>query len=217
MSSGQGVKIFLDLDGTLLDVSNRHFEVYAFAVEQFGGTPLSKRLYWQLKRCKTGWPQLLARSGLDPHLLSPFHNAFLGCIEAPEMLAKDQLFVGTKSSLGELSSAHSLSLLTLRRSRANLMDQLRDLDLQRYFDEIEVGHARGEAYEAKLELMKKVSAFREVIAVGDTEADIVAAKMLHVPVVAVLSGLRDHEYLGALEPDFMIGGIRELPDLVRTL
>ena len=211
------MRIFLDLDGTLLDVSNRHFEVYAFTVEQFGGTPLSKRAYWQLKRCKTGWPQLLARSGLAPHVLSPFHDVFVERIEAPQMLAKDQLFVGTRSSLRELSSTHSLSLVTLRRSRANLMDQLRDLDLQRYFDEIEVGPARGEAYEAKLELMKRMAAFREAIVVGDTEADIVAAKMLHVPVVAVLSGVRDREYLGALKPDFMIGGVRELPDLVRAL
>ena len=211
------MNICFDLDGTLLDVSNRHYHVYAQAVEWLHGKPLTKRRYWELKRRHTEVPRLLVESSLDPEVASSYMQRFVEQIETPRMLAKDRLIVGTKASLKELSGSHSLYLVSLRRSQSNLGNQLRQLDIEQYFDRILVGHTDGEPYKKKLELIRRLPNFGEGIVVGDTEADIVAAKRLNLRAVAVRSGVRNGEYLNGLDADFVLDGIRELPELVSRL
>ena len=57
--------LVFDLDGTLLDVSARHHHVYSTVCRSLGGQPLDRAAYWHLKRRRTGWPEILAQSGLD--------------------------------------------------------------------------------------------------------------------------------------------------------
>jgi phosphoglycolate phosphatase-like HAD superfamily hydrolase len=47
--------------------------------------------------------------------------------------------------------------------------------------------------------------------VGDTEADVMAAKALGLVSCAVTSGLRSAEFLRALKPDYLIQSIEGLP------
>jgi phosphoglycolate phosphatase-like HAD superfamily hydrolase len=50
--------------------------------------------------------------------------------------------------------------------------------------------------------------------VGDTEADIVAAKTHQVKVIAVLSGIRDRAQLELYQPDYIVNNLEEAASVV---
>ena len=54
----------------------------------------------------------------------------------------------------------------------------------------------------------------EVWMIGDTEADIVAAKRNKVKVIGVLSGIRDRIQLEHYQPDFIVNNFSEAVELV---
>jgi phosphoglycolate phosphatase-like HAD superfamily hydrolase len=50
--------------------------------------------------------------------------------------------------------------------------------------------------------------------VGDTEADIAAAKSHDIPFVGVLSGIRDRDRLEHYQPNFIVNNLSEALDLI---
>ncbi len=52
--------------------------------------------------------------------------------------------------------------------------------------------------------------------IGDTEADIIAAKTHNIRVVGVLSGIRDRERLEEYQPDHIAKNLSEAVDLVMS-
>ncbi|NEN96724.1 MAG: HAD hydrolase-like protein, partial [Moorea sp. SIO3I7] len=54
----------------------------------------------------------------------------------------------------------------------------------------------------------------DVWMIGDTEADIVAAKTHGIKAIGVLSGIRDRTQLNLYEPDFIVNNLTEAVDLV---
>lgn len=135
----------------------------------------------------------------------------LGLIETREFLAKDRLHpwvVGTLESL----RAHRLHLVTLRNNRANLLWQLEALGVDRYFAGIHSRDGNDGTWQAKRQLALAVAIppGAEVVFVGDTEADILAARSLAYLSVAVESGIRTRGLLEASEPDRIIAHIGQL-------
>lgn len=57
---------------------------------------------------------------------------------------------------------------------------------------------------------------KEAVVVGDTEMDIKPCKALGVKVVSVTTGIRTEEELRKYEPDFIISGLKELPELIES-
>lgn len=55
---------------------------------------------------------------------------------------------------------------------------------------------------------------QETWMVGDTEADILAAKAHQIPVIAVLSGIRNRDCLAAHGPDAIVADLGEAVDMV---
>jgi beta-phosphoglucomutase-like phosphatase (HAD superfamily) len=58
------MKIFFDLDGTLIDVAPRHYHVYSEVVTELGRTPLAQSVYWRLERAlrHETWAKVLLRA-----------------------------------------------------------------------------------------------------------------------------------------------------------
>jgi len=54
------IKLFFDLDGPILDVSERYFEVYCECLKKTSFIPLSKDNYWDKKRQKISEVEILA-------------------------------------------------------------------------------------------------------------------------------------------------------------
>ena len=206
--------IFFDLDGTLIDVSKRHYEVYGKLIKEFKGEPLPKSLYWKLKRSRASVPKILRKSSVSEKLHYSFLTKFISHIERKENLMLDSVFPYTKGVLKSLRKNYRLYLTTQRRSKKNTIVQLKGLGLQKFFEGIIIS-----ANENRLsKVIKNVS--REVknsIIIGDTEVQILIARKVHLFSVAVLSGIRNKSTLKKYKPDFIEANINYLPDLLKKI
>jgi len=207
------MKIFCDLDGTLIDVSARNYRVYAENTTAFGGHPLQRAAYWDLKRKKTKWDQLLPLSGLPIDIQQQFLDEFIKKIESPDYLKLDTLFPAALAALDMLSAEHECYLVSLRRNRENLLLELEWLNLAPHFKQILTGHSESDGYDVKIALIKDRLGDDKGVIIGDTEADIVTGKELGLTTVAVKSGIRDEQFLAALNPDHLLNDISELGSL----
>lgn len=207
------MKIFCDLDGTLIDVSVRHYKVYCDVVELFSGSQLSRDKYWSHKRNKNTWEDILKISKISEKSKDNFLQEFIKKIEDPIYLSYDELFEGAVETLKYFSKSNNCYLVSLRRNQANLKEQLVKLDIDSYFKKVLSGHSENDGYDVKIELIKNELTDEENIIIGDTEADIITGKKLNMITVATLSGLRDSQFLSNLEPDYMIDTIADIRKL----
>lgn len=205
--------ILVDLDGTLLDVSERHYRVYSEITKEFGGVPMPKDEYWDLKRKKTKWPVLLPKSGLSAAIEPDFLQTFIPRIEALDYLKLDSFFPDALPTLGSLASKYTCNLVSLRRNADNLEQELEWLDIRKYFAKVMSGHSDSDGYDRKIALIRPEVENKRAVIIGDTEADIVTGKELGLITIAVTSGIRDEQFLRALEPDHMVNHVGEILDL----
>jgi phosphoglycolate phosphatase len=206
--------IFFDLDGTLIDVSIRHYQVYSELVEKYAGKTLPKDRYWSEKRLKTKWPALLSQSLIAEDRASQFMQDFIALIEQPDKLRVDPLFPGSLATLKLLSTKYRLYLVSLRRNEQALLDQVADLGLEEFFYKVLTGHSETTGEDVKSELIKSLAVPGRDIIVGDTEADILTGKLLGLKTVALTSGIRDEDFLRVLKPDFLLRHVNEVPGVL---
>ena len=209
--------IFIDFDGTLVDIAPRHYRVYKKCVEKMGGTPLDRKKYWELKRDNISWNELLPMSGLEVNNRDDYLKLFIDRIESLEELYRDELFVDSLSTLKKLSSnGNKLYLLSLRRNSDALDKQIEKLGIGCFFEKILSGHS--DTKEGTL--LKKADIIKQTIdnpedsiIVGDTEADVSAAQQLNATSIALLSGIRSKEFLKSMEPDYLVDGIGDVANI----
>lgn len=208
------LKIFFDLDGTLIDVAPRHYRVYCEVTESFGGKPMDQQEYWSLKRDKTKWPALLTASGLPVDIEFEYLKKFISKIEDPRYLDMDQLYPGAIETLTKLSSAGECYLVSLRRNEQNLLGELSRLGLTKFFSEILSGHSENDGSDVKTAIIQKKLGDDRGVIIGDTEADILTGKSLGMRTVALTSGIRSESFLTALSPDYLVETIGDVASLV---
>lgn len=207
-------KLFCDLDGTLIDVSERNYQVYAEVTKDFGGTPLDKGTYWDLKRRKAKWPTLLPMSRLPADIEADYLGEFINKIESLDYLELDTLMPGVIEAVEEMLVDREVYLVSLRRNHRNLVAQLGNLGLEAYFTKILSGHSETDGFDRKIELINEELEGKKGAIIGDTEADIVTGKRLGMISIALLSGIRDEQFLRDLEPDHLLSDIRDAPQVL---
>lgn len=208
MNSGT---IFLDLDGPLLDVSERYHRLHCDLVLQHGGKPIPREIYWQAKRERVPELEILGPTGLSLQTIAEIGSARGTLIESPEYLLFDQPWTWTIPILEALAGVSSLVLVTLRRHPDRLHRQLGELDLRRYFDRVVAGPGDG-TLEAKAWLLRseEVPIPPGSSLVGDTEIDIASGRALNLRTIAVRSGIRSDAQLQRWAPDLLIDDLRQL-------
>lgn len=201
----------LDLDGTLLDTSARHYAVYCLIARSLQVHLLSFTAYNQLRRSGMNNLDVLLKCGLRSADLNLAKSTWLKHIETLEMLKSDQLFPGVPEWLGSHENCIEFVLVTLRSNTQALRTQLHWLGLVPYFQQVlDVPH-QGDAADAKATaVMENVQT--EIVAwIGDSEIDIKAAQQLGVEAIGVTSGMRTAEALleaGAHETHRLVTDIR---------
>src|SRR5215510_2576050 len=127
--------ICIDLDGPILDVSERYYQVYCDCLRSIGAPPLDKASYWELKRKKVSEPDILAQAGIDrSEVIQAYVYVRNTRVESENYLKFDQVWAGTDETLKILRMGRALALVTMRTSRELLVRQLERLHLRDSFD-----------------------------------------------------------------------------------
>ncbi len=203
------MKIFFDLDGPILDVSQRYYSVFLAICK--GNTQLSKEEFWDFKRKKVSWPEILkeARSDVGE---KEFMKYWMRRIEMKKYLILDKIQPYTKSTLNSLRKKYILYLISLRQSKKNLLWQIKRVNIDKYFKKImHCKYNFDKPWEGKAELIKEIIESQEnTLIVGDTEVDIRASKLVGIKSVGIANGIRTKELLLKEKPDFLISDINEI-------
>jgi phosphoglycolate phosphatase-like HAD superfamily hydrolase len=197
--------IVLDLDGPLLDGMHRHYHCYREILTENGFHPIPLDLYWELKRNRIDRRQLLYLSNAT-EFYDQFLSTWIERIETKEYLALDRLQNNIIDILTTWKrNGIRLMLATMRKNPTNLHWQLGKLGIAHLLDDvIVVGNARNDVSKAsQIKLLLRNAPLQEIIWIGDTEVDILAAREAGVRVCALTCGLRTKEYLASLLPDLL--------------
>lgn len=210
-----GLKVcFCDLDGPLLEVSEKYYRAYADLIAENGGQPLPKERYWSLKRQRMPSGEVLQLSSAPGLSTAVFTGDWVARVESQEYLRHDCLQAGALEALDALAKRYELVLVTLRRSRELLMWQLGETGLLPWFDAIlSSGEDRTPRWRIKHDLItahyrggpRTYSWF-----IGDTETDIEAGRNLGARTIAITNGIRTEAILRRSSPDILLPAISEI-------
>lgn len=206
---------FLDLDGPILDVSRKHYQLYCDLLKKFVGNPIGFEDFWEAKRQRVSDRNILERSGLASRA-EEYTTLKVELIETDAYLDIDTIQEGALEVLAALKRDFALVLVTLRRSRSALDRQLAklglDLALDRVLTSSDVSAAEhADGWRIKSQLVREAgipTGARDFFA-GDTETDIRAGQDLGIRTVAVLNGIRDDRFLLPLEPTMVVANIAQ--------
>ncbi len=202
--------ILFDLDGTLIDVSARHYSLYRSVISEQSAEALPRDEYWRHRRAGESTIDLLsATPGVD---VERFTAAWMEGIERPDWLALDEPYEGAVEIVDALGPEYELVLITLRRDRGALMDQLDALRLRSYFTAV-ICHGP-ELVRGKHLLRGIAELTPGGYAVGDTEADIELAAETGRRAICLSYGVRSGCYLAGRGAETVIGSLRELPEVI---
>jgi phosphoglycolate phosphatase-like HAD superfamily hydrolase len=133
-------------------------------------------------------------------------------VEAPASLALDRLLPGAGRTLTGLARRGvRLVLLSLRRSPEAFRRQVDGLGIAGAFERVCSGNAYEDGARSKRHLIEQVGLGHPAAVVGDTEADVLAARALGLASVAVTTGLRNRGYLLRAGADVVIDRIGQVP------
>lgn len=207
-----------DLDGPILDVSERYYCLYRDILTELGSKPLTKKQYWQYKRQRISEKRILACSQSEEHVKEYFQRRESN-IESIKYLKKDVLYGSLPHVLHGLNKIGVCVILaTFRKSRLLLDWELRFWDLERHFQHV-VNIATPSASRARA----KADAVRNLLQgdshsnwfIGDTETDVGAGKILGINTAAVTFGIRESALLRAQEPDVILDSVEDFNDWIR--
>jgi phosphoglycolate phosphatase len=204
--------VFFDLDGPLLDVSERYYRVYAFILQEQGFRPIEKERYWELKRQTVPEREILALSRAE-QMLDGYIARRLALIESDAFMMFDRLQAQALSVLRRLKQFHSLVLVTLRSRREQLEKQLQRLGLLHLFTVVlSSGEQTKPRWRIKVNLVRTKCSSTIIPGwfIGDTETDILAGRDLGLTTIAVKNGIRAERFLLAAQPHFIIENISNI-------
>ncbi len=219
-------RIFTDFDGPIMDVSERYYQVYLYCVSHIRLTDqtinvLDKEQFWQLKRSQVAERDIAHLSGFTEESQAVrFAHLRRATVHTNPYFDYDCLIDSAIAALEKVQQAGiDLAVMTMRRRR-ELEPVFDKYDLWRFFPSdrifcLDDNYVKTNDVQDKQKLMQQAQAVLPPASqqwmVGDTEADINAAKSYQIPAIAVLSGIRNQEQLEKYQPQQI------LPDLLTAI
>ena len=196
-------KLIIDLDGTLIDDSNRHWSIF----KDLAKIEIEEKRYWDYRRSGLSNRELFKHlTGVDRFRIQEFKTL----VEKRDYLKLDKLII-THQKLSQLSKFFELILCSVRSQEENFYWQLERLGIGHFFSTfVIIPHSeliRNRNYYKAPALLERFSFMSGDFIIGDTEVDIYTGKQLGIKTVAVLSGIRTRILLQTFNPDFIIDNI----------
>jgi len=222
------LRLITDFDGPITDVSERYYRVYQFCLEKTrrldqSVRELSKVEFWQLKRSRVPEKQIAMNSGLDEAQALEFAQLRRQTVHTEQYFQYDILIPGAVEALLKIQAAGiDLAVMTMRRVW-ELDYAFQKFQLDRFFPEnrcycLSNDYVKTRDIEDKPLLMARAIAELPAVAdswmIGDTEADITAAKKHGIKVIAVESGIRDRPQLELYHPDYIVPNLSLAVDFI---
>lgn len=211
--------IFIDLDGTILNVYDRVYQLYKDILKKYNKKFLYKKRYIALKRKKIKIEKILEMTN-SSDIISKFKKEWKKNIESYNYLELDKIHLSNRKTLIALKNMYRLVLITLRNHPKRLFWELKNKKIDNIFEEVIVVPNKYclNKWELKFRAIKKYKNFsKECIIVGDTETDILAGKNLGIKTIAVGEGMRDSSLLKKYKPDFLIKNIADFKKIYKML
>lgn len=216
------VKVFCDLDGPLIDVSERYYKTYQLALaevqdyaqsqgNELSLSPLSAAQFWQMKQERVPDVDIAHCSGLRGGEVERFLATVQERVNQPHLLQQDRLQSGVVQSLQVLQQQGiEVSVVTLR-CQGEAFQVLHKYQIDHFFAQIQGTDDPLAAYQnyaiCKQQLLSDVMRQSGINPdqtdcwmIGDTEADVLAGQMLGFSTIAVTCGIRNYRYLEKLHP-----------------
>lgn len=220
------LRIITDFDGPIMDVSERYYRVYQFCLGEVRRPDqavhcLSKAEFWRCKRAQVPEREIGRMSGLDDQQALEFARLRRETVHTLPYLSYDRPTETAIASLEQIQKAGiDLVVMTMRRVR-ELNHAFEENDLARFFppdrryclpdDYVKTGDVRDKPL-LMARAVAELPPASYVCMIGDTEADIAAAKSQGIPAIAVLSGIRDRDRLEQHAPDLIVQDLSEALD-----
>jgi len=221
--TNRDLRIISDLSGTLVDMSERQYRAYLYALSEvkYDGQSVNamcRDAFRKAKQSFTSQEFIGLKSGLDKAQIPNFIKLQKRVVNLLSNMENDRLFPETTDALDIAKEAEiDLVLLTMRRESE--LEFAFDKTLPKsYFPETHIycvsdDYRKSSDVHDKTLLLEKalteLPSISETWMIGDTEADILAAKMHGIKAIAVLTGSRNLERLKVYEPDFIATNILE--------
>jgi len=207
--------VLFDWDGVLLDSLGAAFNVYNRIFTRIGTKRLTKDEYLELQ--SPNWYDFYGKVGLPTSLWNEVDREWLRLYEEENPdLHPDAIRCLTALKGGGLKLA-----LVSNGSRARVESELSRFDINRFFGVVVSSEKKEELKPSPVMLQRALAALglapADTVYVGDSPADIQAAKNARVPSIAIARGSIQVKRLGDEKPDRMFAGLDEMTDFLLAL
>lgn len=203
------LKVFWDLDGTLVDNRYRLYELFCVLTET---DFLTFDEYWSYKFRGYGQGKMLELIKYDKKNHSEFQRIWLKEIEKEEWLKKDILQKDAKETLEVLFwSGISQYVITNRQFIRNVEEELKWLNIPHFFNGISTTALKGKKAD---EMRKSFDVSGNDFMIGDSAEDIMAAKELGIHSIAICTDVRNEKLLKKYEPEWLLYDRQMIPKIL---
>lgn len=202
------MNIIFDLDGTLIDSSDRMYKLFCTLVPQ---CRMSKAQYWDYKRNKINHEQLIMKYFPEINF-EIFRNQWMKLIESDYYLAMDVNYIDTIKVLQKLQKQNILYLLTARQNKEGLIKELDRLELRNFFEKIFTTEGKCSKQELWLKMIQKYEKLdnKDNVFISDMGMDILIGNRMGYKTVAISHGFMNREKLQEYIPDVIIDELEQL-------
>ncbi len=198
------MKIFFDLDGTLIDASDRLYNLFQALVPE---STFSKNEYWLLKRNKINHSEILHRDfSYSNDQVIEFQRKWMDHIERAEWIRLDKPFENVTNYLKALKHIHELYVVTSRQYEDVAVNQLQSYGWSNLFNDVLVTRQ----VVSKSDMIRKFNVVATDWMVGDTGKDIQEGKRLGLLTAGVLTGFLNRDRLQEYNPEVIVNAVTDL-------
>jgi HAD superfamily hydrolase (TIGR01509 family) len=204
--------VMFDWDGVLLDSLGAAFNVYNKIFARLGTKLLTKNQYLELQ--SPNWYDFYIRIGLPQALWREVDSEWLRLYQEE----RPDLHGDALECLASLKRAGLKLALVSNGSRIRVEEELAKFSLRSYFEVVLFGEKKEELKPSPIMLQRALSAMgvgpERSVYVGDSPADIQAAKNAGVPSIAIARGPIQAERLRREDPDRVFRGLDAMTEFL---